>query len=303
MLTYGHYSVVNTLDDLFDILDAKPASRILAGATDILPWARYGRAGDVHLNSVIDISKIQDLKYIKLIEGKLNFGANTTIADLQNDPIFRKHAPIFSHCAVWFADDQIREQATVAGNVVNASPAGDTQPALLALNAKIILIRRENGAIQKRSMLLSDFIEGPGKTRLLSKEIVFGFECDSVPDYGYAYEKVGHRRSLVISTVCLAVLLKLSGDKKNLEDVRIGIGAVGPKPQRLTNLEKSLVGMPATSDLIHKVSRLASDFVRSRSRQDYRKEVLVSFVERSVIASINQVGLQLARHGEEGSHD
>ncbi|MBT8584795.1 molybdopterin dehydrogenase [Polynucleobacter paneuropaeus] len=299
MLTYKHYIVAKTLDELFDILDANPASRILAGATDILPWARYGRAGDVHLNSVIDISKIDELSYIKIDDGVLHFGANTTISKLQNDPILRRHAPILSRCAVWFADDQIREQATVAGNIVNASPAGDTQPALLALNAKVILIRREQKKIIKRSVLLSDFIEGPSKTNLLPNEIVLGFECDSVPDYGYSYEKVGHRRSLVISTVCLAVLTKLSADKKILTDVRIGIGAVGPKPQRLVSLEKSLVGGAITNDFVRRVSEEAGQYVQSRSRQEYRREVLVNFIERSIINSVNQAGLSLERYGEE----
>lgn len=299
MLTYDHYVVAATLSEVFDILDAKPASKILAGATDILPWARYGRAGDVNLSSVIDLSKISELKYIKFNGKKLCFGASTTISQLQNNQLLREHAAILSKCAVWFADDQIREQATVAGNVVNASPAGDTQPALLALNTNIVLIRREKGEILERTIPLLDFIQGPGKTMLCEKEIVLGFECDSLPGYGSAYEKVGHRRSLVISTVCLAVVGRASTDKSYLQDIRIGIGAVGPTPKRLSELEKLLTDKSITGRLVRQVAEGACDYVQSRSRQEYRREVLVNFVERAIISVVNQTGLQVVRYGEE----
>jgi CO/xanthine dehydrogenase FAD-binding subunit len=299
MLTYDQYVVASSLAEVFDILDAQPASRILAGATDILPWARYGRAGDVHLPSVIDISKVPEFKYIRESSNGLSFGANTTIADFQNNPILLEHAPVLAQCAVWFADDQIREQATVGGNVVNASPAGDSQPALLALNASIKLIRREGGNIKERSIPLAEFIQGPGKTAMMPKELVLGFECDSMRSCGSAYEKVGHRRSLVISTVCLAVIAKSTSDKSALADIRIGIGAVGPVPLRLAHIEKALIGKKITSELVHQVAEQASDFVQSRSRQEYRREVLVNFVERGIVAAANKSGIQLERFGEE----
>jgi xanthine dehydrogenase FAD-binding subunit len=299
MLTYDQYVVASSIAEVFDILDAHPASRILAGATDLLPWARYGRAGDVHLSSVIDISKAPEFKYIHQSKGGLSFGAMTTIADFQNNPILREHASVLAQCAVWFADDQIREQATVGGNVVNASPAGDSQPALLALNASVKLIRRENGKLLERSIPLVDFIQGPGKTTMLPKELLLGFECDSTRTYGSAYEKVGHRRSLVISTVCLAVIAKCNVDKNALADIRIGIGAVGPVPKRLKDIENALIGKKITGQLIRQIAEQASEFVQSRSRQEYRREVLVNFVERAIVIAINQSGIKLARYGEE----
>ena len=299
MLTYDRYVVASSLAEVFDILDAHPASRILAGATDILPWARYGRAGDVHLASVIDISKVPEFKYIRQSGDDLSFGAMTTIADFQNNAILREHAPVLAQCAVWFADDQIREQATVGGNVVNASPAGDSQPALLALNASVKLIRRENGSLLERSIPLGDFIHGPGKTAMLPKELVLGFECDSMRACGSAYEKVGHRRSLVISTVCLAVIAKAASDQRSLADIRIGIGAVGPVPKRLVDLEKALIDKEITGELVHQIAEQASEFVNSRSRHEYRREVLVNFVERGIISAINQSGITVVRFGEE----
>ena len=299
MLTYDRYVVPGSLTEVFNILDADPASRILAGATDILPWARYGRAGDVHLSYVIDISKVPEFKYIERSGDSLSFGSMTTIADFQNNPILRQYAPVLAQCAVWFADDQIREQATVGGNVVNASPAGDSQPALLALNTSVQLIRREGGKIIQRSIPLEEFIQGPGKTAMLPKELLLGFKCDAMGSCGSAYEKVGHRRSLVISTVCLAVVAVSSPDHSSLSDIRIGIGAVGPVPKRLVNLEAALIGQKVTGEIVRKIAEQASEFVLSRSRQEYRKVVLVNFVERAIIAAINKCGIKLARLAEE----
>ena len=197
-------------------------------------------------------------------------------------------------CAVWFADDQIREQATVGGNLINASPAGDSQPALLALNTHVTLARRENGVIRERSLPLSEFILGPSKTQCHAHEILLRLEIDAVPHYGAAFEKVGHRRSLVISTVCLAVVLRLDSTKR-ISDVRIAIGAVGPVPERLADIEDLLTGQLPTSALVRQAAEMAESRVRSRSRQVYRREVLVSFVERALVKSLDQSGVKLAR--------
>ena len=149
MLTFDHYLTPATLEDAFDALERIPGARIVAGATDLLPWAREGRAGDVHLPALVDISRIPQLQGVSVERGRVHMGAATPIAAFQNDPLLQRHAPVLGCCAVWFADDQIREQATVGGNLVNASPAGDSQPALLAMNAGVTLARREGGQIAR----------------------------------------------------------------------------------------------------------------------------------------------------------
>ncbi len=274
----------------------------MAGATDLLPWAREGRAGDVHLPALVDVSRIPQLLGVSVERGRVHMGAATPIAAFQNDPLLQRHAPVLGCCAVWFADDQIREQATVGGNLVNASPAGDSQPALLAMNAGVTLARRAGGQILERSMPLSEFILGPGKTQLQPHEIMTRLQMDAVPGHGAAFEKVGHRRSLVISTVCLAALVRLDWARRRIEDCRIAIGAVGPVPERLADVERLLVGQVPGSELVREAAGLAADRVRSRSRQEYRREVLVNFVERALAAALGHAGLELVRLPKEASH-
>lgn len=302
MLTFDHYLTPTTLDAAFDALDRIPGARIVAGATDLLPWAREGRAGDVHLPALVDVSRIPRLQGVSVESGRVHMGAATPIAAFQNDPLLQRHAPVLGCCAVWFADDQIREQATVGGNLVNASPAGDSQPALLAMNAGVTLARREGGLIVERSMPLSEFILGPGKTQLQPQEIMTRLALDALPGHGAAFEKVGHRRSLVISTVCLAALVRLDWAKRRIEDCRVAIGAVGPVPERLADVERLLVGQVPGSELVRQAAGLAADRVRSRSRQEYRREVLVNFVERALAAALGHAGLEMARLPKELSH-
>ena len=301
MLTFDHYLTPTTLAGAFDALERIPGARLVAGATDLLPWAREGRAGDVHLPALIDVSRIPQLQGVSVERGRVHMGAATPIAAFQNDPLLQRHAPVLGCCAVWFADDQIREQATVGGNLVNASPAGDSQPALLAMNAGVTLARREGAQIRERSMPLSEFILGPGKTQLQPHEIMTRLQMDAVPGHGAAFEKVGHRRSLVISTVCLAALVRLDWARRRVEDCRIAIGAVGPVPERLADVERLLVGQVPASGLVREAAGLAADRVRSRSRQEYRREVLVNFVERALAAALGHAGLELVRLPKETS--
>jgi xanthine dehydrogenase FAD-binding subunit len=301
VLTFDHYLTPKSLDEAFDVLQRMPAARLLAGATDLLPWAREGRAGDVHLPAVVDLSRIAALGSISQEGARIRIGATTPISALQRHPLLMQQAPVLGACALWFADDQIREQATVGGNLVNASPAGDTQPALLALNTHVTLVRREGGRSIERSVPLSEFILGPSRTMLQPREILLRLEFDALPNHGVAFEKVGHRRSLAISTVCLATLVHLDASKR-IDDLRIAIGAVGPVPERLTDIEDLLTGVTPTSAALREASVRVADRVRSRSRQSYRREVLSNFVERSLAAAIAHAGLDLPRIPKESQN-
>ena len=290
MLYCDQYHVPQTLEEAFNLIQTNKGNyKVLAGATDILPWAREGRGGDVNYKSVIDISKITDISEFQLQGDRISLGANVTMQQLLEDPFLRKHIPVMAKSAIWFADDQIREQATLGGNLVNASPAADATPPMLAMNAELTLHRKVNGNIKNRKLSLNKFVKGPGKTSLDDGELVTGIECDSMPGYGAAFEKVGHRRSLVISTVCLAALVNLSDNGRKFKDVRLALGGVGPVPIRLHESESCLIGKPVETELINKSADLAVKYVQSRTRQEYRREVVFNFVNRGIIEAIKDL--------------
>jgi xanthine dehydrogenase FAD-binding subunit len=306
MLTWDNYISVANLDEAFSHLARYgSAARVVAGATDLLTWAREGRAGDVHYDALVDVSNIALLSGSRIEQGRVRIGANVPIGDFLRDPLLLQHAPVLRRCAVWFADDQIREQATIGGNLVNASPAADAVPPLLAMNATVTLWRQGPQGPAARSMPLAAFILGPGKTALQPGELLGHVEVEATGAWGTAFEKVGHRRSLVISTVCLAVLVHLDASGRRFDDVRIAIGAVGPVPERLPDVERLLAGREVSAELIAEAAQMAEHRVRSRSRQQYRREVLVSFIERGIVNALRECGLAIERdagRNEEVSH-
>jgi CO/xanthine dehydrogenase FAD-binding subunit len=291
MLSYDTYLMPRSLDEAFDLMAAHRGDcRLVCGATDLLPWAREGRAGDVHYKALIDLSKISDLQGVTVQNGRLSIGAATVFQRFMTDPVLRTHAPVMPHVAVWFADDQLRESASIGGNVVNASPAADGTPGLMTMNATVVLRRPGNN---ERNLSLTDFITGPAKTQLQEDEILCRIDCESMAGYGASFQKVGHRRSLVISTVCLATLVKIDADSGCFADVRLALAGTGPVPVRLSECEDALIGKPVTAELIEEIAHLPIDRVQSRTRQDYRREVIVNFVRRGLIEAVGSLGINI----------
>lgn len=291
MLSCDSYLSPGSLGDALAAVAASDGRfRFVAGATDLLPWAREGRAGDVHVPLMVDISGVPELKTLTIKNGRVWIGAATPFQRfLDRDDLIRA-MPGMPDCAVWFADNQIRESATIGGNVVNASPAGDGIPPLLTANATVELAALRGGAIRRRTMPLAEFLKGPGQTEAEHDEILLGIECDALDGYGGAFEKVGHRRSLVISVVCMSAVVRLNAAKDAFDDVRIAIGGVGPVARRMTVIEESLNGRPITADLLRGVMANCEQFVRSRSRLEYRKEVAPGFLVRALASAIKGAG-------------
>jgi carbon-monoxide dehydrogenase medium subunit/xanthine dehydrogenase FAD-binding subunit len=298
MLSCDDYITARSLDEAFDAMAAHRGHyRLIAGATDTYPWAREGRAGDVHVPALIDIAKIPELTE-RSVGKRVRLGAATPIQRFMDDAALMRALPCMPRCAIWFADDQIRESATIGGNIVNASPAADAIPPLIAHQAEVELAARRDGAIVRRRLPLTAFITGPGKTALEPDEILVAIECDPLTGYGGSFEKVGHRRSLVISVVCLAALVKLDASGKRFEDVRLALGGVGPVPKRLKDVESFLMAEPVSAARLERAGEMPVDLVQSRTRQAYRREVVRGFLVRGLINAAQQAGADLGRELE-----
>ncbi|MEJ2436105.1 MAG: FAD binding domain-containing protein, partial [Pseudolabrys sp.] len=167
-----------------------------------------------------------------------------------------------------------------------ASPAADATPCLIAHEATVELA----SARGKRNMKLADFVTGPNKTELQEGELLTAVECDALPGHGGSFEKVGHRRSLVISLVCLAALVKLDGQGRTIEDARLAIAGIGPRPLRLTQVEALLKGTPLSATLLEEAADMPVDLVASRTRQEYRREVVRGFMARGLINAARRAG-------------
>jgi carbon-monoxide dehydrogenase medium subunit/xanthine dehydrogenase FAD-binding subunit len=287
MFTCDEYLTPASLAEAFAAMaQHRGQYRVVAGCTDTLPWAREGRAGDVNIPVLIDITKIPELTERRVDDKRVRLGAATPIQRFLDDATLARALPALPRCAVWFADDQIRAQATIGGNIVNASPAADATPCLIAHEATVELASAQG----QRTIALRDFVTGPSKTALAEGELVTGFECDALPGYGGSFEKVGHRRSLVISIVCLAVLVKLDAAGRAFEDVRLSIAGIRPVPRRLREIEDFLRGGPLSAARLNEAADMPLDLVQSRTRQEYRRDVVRGFLVRGLINASKRAG-------------
>ena len=291
MLTCDDYLTPGSLDEVFEMMAShRGRYRIIAGATDTLPWAREGRAGDVHIPTLIDVTKIPEFREISVGDKRVRLGAATPIQRLLDNIALARVLPAMPRCAVWFADDQIRAQATIGGNIVNASPAADATPCFIAHQAEVELAKSAGGKIVRRRMALGRFVTGPSRTALEDGELLVAIECDALPGYGGSFEKVGHRRSLVISLVCLATALKLDQDGRKIADVRLAIAGIGPRPVRLEQVERFLCNGPFSRERLEQAADMPVSLVASRTRQDYRREVVRGFMLRGLLSAARSAG-------------
>ncbi len=291
MLICDEYLTPGSLDEALAAMEQnRGRHRVVAGCTDTLPWAREGRAGDVEVPVLIDVAKIPELNERRIDEKRVRMGAATPIQHFLDDSALARALPAMPRCAVWFADDQIRAQATIGGNIVNASPAADATPCLIAHEAEVELARRSGGKIVRRRMRLDRFVTGPNQTALEDGELLVAVECDALPGFGGSFEKVGHRRSLVISLVCLAALVKLDADGRKFEDVRLAIAGIGPRPVRLTEVEKFLRDGPLSDERVNQAADMPVPLVASRTRQSYRRDVVRGFMLRGIINAARRAG-------------
>jgi carbon-monoxide dehydrogenase medium subunit/xanthine dehydrogenase FAD-binding subunit len=291
MLICDEYLTPGSLDEAFAAMEChRGRYRVVAGCTDTLPWAREGRAGDVEIPVLIDVARIADLRELRVDERRVRLGAATPIQRFLDDPALARALPCMPRCAVWFADEQVRAQATIGGNIVNASPAADVTPALIAYDAEVELAKSSGGRVLRRRMKLDQFVIGPNRTALEEGELLVAVECDALPGYGGSFEKVGHRRSLVISIVCLATLVKLDAQGRRFEDVRLALGGIGPVPRRLTDVEMFLRAGPLSAARLEGAADMPVSLVASRTRQAYRRDVVRGFMLRGLINAARRAG-------------
>ncbi len=230
------YLCPKTLNEAASMLATQPGT-IVAGGTDFYP----ALADRVPSGTILDISAIADLKGISTTLNEHRIGALTTWTEVVTASL----PPCFNalkSAASQIGGIQIQNRGTVAGNLCNASPAADSVPPLLALDAELELVSTAG----KRRLPLSEFILGNRKTVRRPDEILSAIVVPrAMDDAGSAFSKLGARRYLVISIAMVAVVLKADETGRVVVDARVAVGSCSVVAQRLSRLEATLVGLPA----------------------------------------------------------
>ncbi|HOP85101.1 MAG TPA: FAD binding domain-containing protein [Syntrophorhabdaceae bacterium] len=271
---------------LFEILSDNKNCSVYAGGTDLIPKLkkRLIKPPDV----LIDLKGLNELDYIKIEGGALKIGALSTIYSVATSKIVIEKFNILSQAAKSIAAFQIQNRGTIVGNICNAVPSADSAPALLVLNAKLN-IKKKDGS---RKVNIDEFFIGPNKTVLDKDEIVTEVEISEVPSsFKGIYYKLSTRGKMDLATVGVAVLL--GSDNGRFSDIRIGLGAVAPTPIRAKRAEELLKGEKINKELINNAARIASDesspIDDHRASATYRKIMVETLVKRA-ICRLTEVG-------------
>ena len=218
---------------------ATTRSRLLAGGTDLVRAIRRpGQEPDL----LIDLSDLAELSFVRLDGERLRVGATTTFTRLQSDPLVREHAPCLGQAASQVGSVQIRNIATVAGNVANASPCADGATALMALDADVTTI---DGAGRGATRPLGEVLLGPGKTSLAYDEAITEFSFTALgAEHRSAFAKIGSRTAVTVARLSMALVVRFDPIPGVLSDVRVSLGAVGETAFRDPEAEQAAEGRP-----------------------------------------------------------
>lgn len=246
------YFAPTSLDEAVTLLAGGDAV-LYAGGTDLVPQVRSGvkSLGP----RLVNIRRIPELKGVSVAGGQVRIGAMTTVTEILEDDDLRALAPVLWDTADCFACGQVRNSATLGGNICNASPAGDMIIPLLLLDASVELVSWSDDARMLRVVPIKEFFTGPGGTRMRSDEILASVVFKEPPsDFVAGFSKLGTRPAMDISVVSVGVAGRTTGG--SLSDVRVALGAVAPIPLRVGRIEAALEGSPLDDDTIAGVVEL-----------------------------------------------
>lgn len=264
-------------DELYTLM-TEGDYHLLAGGTDLFVKIEKDM---VSPERVIDLTKVIEDPKLQDKSDTVRISATATHGDLANSSLIKKEFPLLAESAEAVGGVQLRNMATVGGNICNASPSADTLIALYALDARLKLESRDGS----RTLPINEFIVGPGKTDLNHGEFLKAIIIPKLSgEYRHYFNKVGRRNALDISVCSMGFALKESDGR--IEDIRIAYGAVAPVIVRPNSVERYLRGKKLNQEIIPEARDLLEDEISPisdiRGSAEYRKKVALRNLEAIV---------------------
>jgi xanthine dehydrogenase iron-sulfur cluster and FAD-binding subunit A len=276
------YFQPTSLDAALALLAEHPGARLVAGGTDLL--VELGR-GLRPTETLIDLTRVADLRYVRREGDQIALGALATHNDVVASAVCRAGALPLAQACLEVGAPQIRTRATVVGNLVTASPANDTIPALIALAAELRLV----GPAGERVLALADFYQGVRRTALVPGELLREVRLPCLqPQQRGIFLKLGLRRAQAIAVVNVAVVLTFAEDDPTSEvlGARIALGCVAPTVVRAAAAEALLLGHPLSAEACTHAAQLALEAVSPiddvRGSAAYRREAVRALVTQAL---------------------
>lgn len=295
------YLVPSSLDEALDMLNCyKGEAKVIAGGTDVVPQLRNR---ECRVRTLVDISRLPEMNRIEEHGEKIVLGGLVTHAQAAGSALIQKKAPVLAQGSDSVGSPQIRQVATLAGNLVSGQPAADAAIALLALGASVSIVSQAG----ERMVPLTEFFIDLGRTALDSgREIITRLEFRGLgPNQGSCYQRLAKRKALTLPMLVCAMKVQIDPDNRTFEDVAIALGPVAPVPYRAKNTEDYLIGKPISRQVVSEAAAGAVAYCSPRESLlrgscDYRREMVKVLVRRGLEKSLEQAGHPLhERNGHE----
>lgn len=253
-MEFQNYIKAYSLEEAIQALKDTPGKTLLlAGGTDVLVNAREGdRYKDCTL---VDIYGLPELCQITEEKDAIVIGSGVTHAQVAASPLIRRYAPVLSAACDTVGSLQIRNHATIGGNLANASPAADSLAALAVLGARVTV----NRLGRERQLTLEELIDGPYRTTLSHRDILTAVTIDKLPlNAKTDFTKIGRRKALSISRMTIATVL-IQDPKGMVEQFCMTMGATFPKPMIFPDINALLIGKIPTEADVERVAEQLSE--------------------------------------------
>lgn len=288
MFNFKSYFKADSIQEAIRLLQENPAAHLIAGGTDILVKLHKGKGQFHHL---IDIHNIAELNFIARNDnGDIVIGPLTCFTDVAESPLIRKHIPILSVAVLTIGGPQVRNMATIGGNLCNGVPSADSATPLIALNAVVTI----TGPDRSRQLPLEDFFIGPSQVALEQHEMMTALTIsrDNYVGYGGHFFKYAMRDAMDIATINCSAVCRV--ENQVMTDLRLAYGVAAPVPIRCKNTEEKIHGRKVSTKLLDDIAEAVKGDVSPRSSwraaRDFRLQIIATLARRVVKQAILNAG-------------
>ncbi len=285
----------SNMNDVLKIMKENKEVKILAGGTDVLIKMRERKYKDVEIVSIGDISELSGI-HIDESENIIIKSATKFIDIINNDYIVKK-IPALAKACNQIGSPQIRNIATIGGNLCNGAVSADAVPILLVLDAQLHIVDL-NGKM--RIINVNDLHTGPGQTSLITGQellVEIHIKKENYANFGFDYYKYGKRNAMEIATLGCALGIKLNKQKDIIEDIKVAYSVAAPTPRRCSSIEKLMIGKNLTKETINliKPENIPELIPRDswRASKNFRLQLIKEIGRRTALEAIKANGGEL----------
>ena len=294
MYDIGKFYQAADVEDAVRALVKDPEAVVISGGSDVLIKIREGKLAGC---SLVSIHGIKELEGIGMEEdGTIVIGPATTFSHIANNDMIQKHIPMLGDAVDMAGGPQLRNIGTIGGNVCNGVTSADSASSLCCLDAVLVL----KGPDSVREVPISQWYTGPGRTVRNHDEVLTAIRIkkENYQGYGGHYIKYGKRSAMEIATLGCAVSVKLTEDKRYIQDLRLGYGVAAPTPIRCHKTEGAVKGMETGEALAQAVGKSALEEVNPRSSWRASREFRLQLVEELGRRAVKQAVINAGGEGD-----